>query len=71
MPNMTVREVMREKDKARKWWDALPREHRGTLGDELVLGEFDWRDWGFESRPSKVFMNEVDYLRILWECTDG
>ena len=64
---MTARDVMREKEKARKWWDALPTEHRWTLGDDLVLGEFDWRDWGFSSRPSRAFMNEVDYLRMLWE----
>jgi hypothetical protein len=64
---MTVREAMREREKARKWWNALPHELRGPLGDDLVLGEFDWRDWGFESKPSRAFMNAVDYERGLWE----
>lgn len=64
---MTVRDAMREREKAREWWKALPRESRFQLGDDLVLGAFDWRDWGFASKPSRAFMNEVDHQRILWE----
>jgi len=69
-PTMTVRETARDKAEARKWWDSLSSRDRWELGDQLVQGEFDWRDWLFNSRPSRAFMNEVDYQRMLWEDSD-
>ncbi|MDD5511322.1 MAG: hypothetical protein PHI12_10990 [Dehalococcoidales bacterium] len=38
-----------------------------ALGDDLVLGQFDWREWGFSKKPDAVFMNELDRQRIYIE----
>lgn len=65
---MNVRENMHEYDKARCFWDSLDDSARHQLGDDLVLGEFDWRDW-LQSKPSHAFLRELDYLRILWESS--
>lgn len=67
---MNVRREIREKARADEWFDALTPQEIGTLGDDLVLSTFDWRDWGFEHKPSSVFMRQVDYRRILWEMTE-
>lgn len=67
---VTVRERMAAKSAARKFWDSLDRVQRGELGDAMVLGELDWRDW-FEIKPRPGFWTEVDYLRVLWESTDS
>lgn len=71
MPNatrrtMSVRDAMREREKAKKFWQGLSRSERGEIGDQLVRGDFDWRDW-FVSKPSSALLNEVDQLRMLWE----
>lgn len=67
---MNVRERMRERGKAREWFRTLSRHDIGELGDALVLGYFDWREWGFERKPSGVFMREVDDLRINAEIME-
>ena len=64
---MNIHQRAREKDKAKKWWNQLSAPERFDLGDELVLGAFDWTTWGFNKAPSSVFLNEVDDLRMHWE----
>lgn len=51
---------------ARRWFTELTDIQKGELGDQLVLGTFDWRDW-FDTRPPKGFMAEVDRERLRWE----
>ena len=57
-----------EREAAKRYWQSLDDGARWLLGDQLVLGEFDWRDW-FERKPSSVFMNQLDTERIHWEAT--
>lgn len=64
---MNVRRQIAERDRARRWWNELDRAQRFELGDALVLGTFDWREWGFSSPPTAAFLNELDYQRTLWE----
>lgn len=63
---LTVREAMRERAKAGEFWRGLDTSSRLELGDQLVLGELDWRDW-FASKPTSAFLEELDNERILWE----
>jgi len=57
----------KDREHARKWWAKLTPPERWQLGDDLVLGCFDWREWGLSKPPSRVWLREVDYLRVLWE----
>ena len=50
----------REREKAKSWWSQLTPDERFDLGDQLVLGCFNWQDWGFSKPPSSTFLNEVD-----------
>lgn len=45
---------------------SLRTELKWQLGDALVLGEFDWTEW-FETKPTRPFMEGVEYARMLWE----
>ncbi len=56
----------KEREKAEKFWKSLSDAEKWEIGDQLVLGSFDWRDW-LNRPPSRVFLNEVDYLRMNWE----
>lgn len=67
---MNVRETTREKEKAKEFWDALSHSERWELGDQLVLGDLDVLHWFDGRKPSGVFMNEVDYQRLLWESKE-
>lgn len=62
-----VRDRMQAIEAARKFWNGLDNAARWQLGDDLVLGEFDWRDW-FDKKPEPAFMNELDQLRMHWEA---
>lgn len=64
---MTRRKRENEREKARRFFQGLSREQRFLLGDELVLGTFEWRDWGLSSKPSAAFLDELDQDRIEWE----
>ena len=64
-------EEQREREKAKAWWDQLSPAERHDLGDELVLGAFDWTTWGFSKAPSSTFLNEVDDLRMHWESEES
>lgn len=56
-----------EQSRARRWFSQLRPDERGDLGDALVLDTFDFREWGFERRPSGAFLAEIDRLRMAWE----
>lgn len=64
--SMNIRQAMLDRVKAKTFWHGLRDADRAEIGDQLVLGTFDWRDW-FPSKPSAAFMNELDRQRILWE----
>ena len=56
----------KERAKARKWWAGCSTSQKWELGDVLVSGEYDWRDW-FDKKPSAAFINALDDERIYWE----
>lgn len=66
---MNVRQAMRERARARSWFQGLRRDLKDALGDEFVLGTFDWRNW-FDRRPTNVFLREVERERMLWESEE-
>jgi hypothetical protein len=47
-------------------WDSLDNEARGVVGDELVLGTFNWGDWTELPRPIGA-LAALDRLRMNWE----
>lgn len=53
---------------ARSFFSALDTYQRWELGDELVLGTFDWRDW-LNDKPTPAFMRELGKLSDYWEQT--
>lgn len=68
---MTVRQAGVERARGAEYFRGLSPLDKHELGDQLVLGDFDWRDW-FRSKPSSAFMNGVDAARIHWEImSDG
>lgn len=58
------------REEARKFVKGLSRQQLGELGDALVLGEFDWRDWLHE-KPSGALLRAIDEERILAEEEGG
>ena len=56
----------REREAGQKWFNELPNYLKWELGDQFVLGDFDWRDW-FDEKPSEAFLNAIDSARINWE----
>ena len=56
----------RARNAAKRFWDSLDNHARWQLGDDLVLGALDWRDW-LDSKPLPGFWSEVDQLRMFWE----
>lgn len=62
----SVRDGIKQRASARAFFARLSTFDRFELGDQLVLGDFDWRDW-FETKPSRAFLDELDNERILWE----
>jgi hypothetical protein len=68
MKELSMRQRMAEYDRGREWARELhKRGQLGDLGDELVLGTFDWRDW-LDRKPSSAFLNGADYERELIGC---
>lgn len=51
---------------AKQFWSQLTDRERWELGDQLVLGDFDWRDWLSEP-PPRGFLDALDKERMLWE----
>lgn len=66
---MGPREAAQERARGARWVrdEVRPAGMLWELGDALVLGSFDWREWGFESRPSSAFLNGADEERIRLE----
>jgi hypothetical protein len=65
---LNVRETMAERQRAREFWASLSTSEKWSIGDELVLGMLDDWAWFVDGRrPSRVFLDELDYLRVLWE----
>lgn len=48
------------------FWAGLTATDRDELGNDLVLGMLDWRDW-LSDRPPPGFWGKVDELRLRWE----
>lgn len=67
---MTPEQRRRERERAVQFFNELSDAERWQLGDELLLGDLDVGAWFDGRRPSSVFLNEVDRLRMLWECAD-
>jgi hypothetical protein len=65
---MTAKQRERERAKARRAFRELSNADRWALNDQLVLGDFDWRDWFYEP-PSNVMLNELAALIQNWEET--
>lgn len=51
---------------AKALWDSLDNESRGVVGDELVLGTFNWGEWTELPRPPGA-LAALDRLRMAWE----
>lgn len=51
---------------AKRFWSGLDSHALFELGDALVLGTLDWRDW-LTKKPPPGFWAAVDELRINWE----
>lgn len=64
---LSVRELARERERGRRWFQSLDNFARGELGDAFVLGTFDWRDW-LSSKPTRAFLDAADDARMAWEC---
>ncbi len=60
-------DAQHERARGRAWFGTLRTDERNDLGDALVLGGFDWRDWGFDRAPSGAFLGGADDARIDWE----
>ena len=61
------------RDRARKYWKALPTDRKWELGDMLVLGDIDRNDpdlyevYGLPYPLPPGFLGYVDQERIHWE----
>ena len=53
---------------AQLFWEMLDPAERWDVGDALVLGTWDWRDW-MDDPPPPGFLTALEYERILWEQT--
>lgn len=67
---MSAKELGRVRAAAKSFWGSLDSAARGDLGDAMVLGDLDWREW-LNSKPAPGFWREVDALRIDWEIASG
>lgn len=63
-----TRARQQQREAGARWFRALQPEEAWQLGDDLVLGCFDWRDW-FDAKPTPSFMRGVEDARIFWEVT--
>jgi hypothetical protein len=55
-----------QKDRAAgaRWVRGLSRSEVFELGDDLVLGSFDWRAWNLPAKPSPAFLSGADQARM-------
>lgn len=65
----------RDETQGKDWFNSLSYDEKWELGDALVLGDFDWRDyaerWGWSRKPSGAFLRGADNARIHWEIMLG
>ena len=66
---MSLQQANEEHAAGAAFFDKLDRFAKGEIGDALVLGEFDWREW-LTKKPSAAFLNGIDSRRILWEMSN-
>lgn len=57
--------LARKRKATKAFWDGLSNADRHAIGDDLVLGTFDWLDWDLS--PGSISLNYLDELRITWE----
>ena len=62
------RELAAERERGRKYFEALSPEARWAIGDELVLGTLDPLDWFDGKKPSRAFIEGLDEARLRWEA---
>lgn len=63
---MSMREAQAERAKGKKWFKELSTPEKWELGDQFVLGSFDWTDW-LEKKPTSAFLNGADEERMYWQ----
>lgn len=68
---MDVRERMKEQERAKRWLHDTAPDVRWELMDQFFNDTFDWREWGFERRPSNAFLRAVKNQLWEWEDTYG
>lgn len=49
------------------WFESLPVSDKWAIGDALVLGGFDWRDW-FADPPPPGFRRGIVRASNAWEA---
>lgn len=49
-----------------RWFNSLDDASKWELGDQFVLGTYDWRDW-FHDPVSSAFLNGAEEARLNWE----
>ena len=56
-------------ERGQEWFNQLTPHDKDELGNQFVLGTFDWMDWDnwFDQPPSAAFLNGAEYERLLWE----
>ena len=60
--------IKRERAKGRRWFESLTHHEKWQLGDDFVLGTFEWREW-FDTKPSSAFLRGAEDARLYWEMT--
>jgi len=65
---VTREDIARGRKAGEAWLASLDNRTRGDLGDDLVLGMFDWRDW-FDDPPRPGFVNGAADALQRWEET--
>jgi hypothetical protein len=63
---MTPEQRRAERERGRKWFTDLSLRRQDEIATALVLGEdVDWCWMGFDGKPSKAFLDGVDYAMNL------
>ena len=62
-------ETRKDREAGREFVRGLDMQQVFELGDALVLGYFNWREWGMQQKPSAAFIHAVDEERIKREET--
>lgn len=68
MTAVSIRKRAKDRKAGRQFFRKLASHDKWELGDQFVLGSFDWREW-FSARPSAAFIDGVEDERLYWEVT--